>query len=193
MIINIRGTSGSGKSHLVRLIMARYHQRIRIMEDGRKQPIMYLLNRNEETVGKPLIVIGHYESDCGGCDTISKMDKIFDLVRQAHKQKADVIFEGLLISADVNRVGALHEESLPLTVMAIDLPIDECLSSVNGRRRAKAERTSKEYKGDVNPKNTISKHKGVQQSMKRLRNRGVDTRWGTRDEVFEMLKRELDI
>lgn len=187
-IINIRGTSGSGKSHLVRQIMARYHQRIRIMEDGRKQPIMYLLNRNE---GRPLIVIGHYESDCGGCDTISKMEKIFDLVRRAHREGADVIFEGLLISADVNRVAALHEEGLPLTVFAIDLPIEECLASVNGRRRAKAERTGKEYKGDVNPKNTESKHRGVQQSMKRLEAKGVDTRWGTRDEVLAMLRREL--
>ena len=190
-IINIRGTSGSGKSHLVRQIMARYHQRIRIMEDGRKQPIRYLLTR--ETEGRPLAIIGHYEADCGGCDTISKMEKIFDLVRRAHTEGADVIFEGLLISADENRVAALHEEEYPLVVMAIDLPIEECLTSVNGRRRAKAERTGKEYKGDVNPKNTESKYKGVQQSMKRLEAKGVDTRWGPRASIFAMLRKELAI
>jgi len=186
VIINIRGTSGSGKSTLVRSIRALYKgPTVKFHEEGRKQPIGYVHHRGSTdpqywTKGRPLGLVGHYETDCGGCDTIDKMERIFELVLQAHKQGMDVLFEGLLISADVNRVVDLMKcvEPNTLHVIALDVPIEECLDSVNARRLNKHRRKHGEEsdhlaKPPVNPKNTIAKHKGVKQSCERLRTAGV--------------------
>ena len=188
MIINIRGTSGSGKTHLVRQIMDLYHSRVAYRQEGRKQPIGYVYER--EGGGRPLAVVGHYETACGGCDTIAKMEDIFELVRQSAAQGFDVIFEGLLISADVNRHVDLEEwcraNGHELMVVALTTPIDQCLDSVNARRRAK-----NPDKPPVKEKNTISKFNGVRKSLERLRQAGVRVEEGTREEVLTLVKREL--
>lgn len=188
MIINIRGTSGSGKTHLARQIMDQYATRVAYRREGRKQPIGYVYGRGDQ--GRPLAVVGHYETTCGGCDTIPKMEEIFELVRQSAEQGFDVLFEGLLISADVNRHVELHEwceaNGHELMVLALTTPIDQCLDSVNARRRAK-----NPDKPPVKEKNTISKFNGVKKSLERLREAGVRVEEGTREEALALIEREL--
>lgn len=190
MIINIRGTSGSGKSTIVRALMGQYNQTTRHKEDGRKQPIGYVCHNLLKDV-KPLAIIGHYETACGGCDTISKMDHIFELVRASHTMGYHVVFEGLLISADVNRTLALQTEGLPLRVVALDqVSIELCLSSVNERRLA---RLGPEKYTPVKEKNTISKFTGVRNSMKRLVDAGVHVESCNRDDALAYIRQELSI
>lgn len=213
MIINIRGTSGSGKSTLVRNIMKRYPMRMSVKEVDRKRPIGYqLLRPNGRTLG----VLGHYDTDCGGCDTIPKMERIFSLANYGYVIGLDVIFEGLLISADVNRTVELAKTVGfdELVVVALDLPLEECLAGVNQRRKeafdrrlAKAQdenidrlarglkpKPLPESRGDVNPKNTESKHKGVRQSCARLRAAGVQVEmFDNRDMAFLYLKELLKL
>jgi hypothetical protein len=211
MIINIRGTSGSGKSTLVRRVRDLYDSCVRVKEDGRKQPIGYILGRADG--GKALALIGHYETDCGGCDTITSMDTIYAKVREAHHHGMDVLYEGLLISADANRAVALHSDGFHPLVIALDTPLDVCLESVNRRRleaherrllaigaenieRAAAGRKLilvPAFKGEVNPKNTQSKFSGVKSSMKRLEAAGVNTVWLSRDGAFERIKQEFKL
>jgi len=185
MIINIRGTSGSGKSTLARNIMALYDTKVAYRREGRKQPIGYTYGTNG---GQLLSVVGHYETPCGGCDTIQKMDDIFQLVRDADALGHDVLFEGLLISADMKRTLALHTEGLDLRVVALDVDIETCLASVNQRRWAK-----NPDKPGVNPKNTVSKHKGVQSSMKKLKEAGVPASFCSRDEAFLLIRELLHV
>lgn len=196
MIINIRGTSGSGKSTLVRNVMALYNQKLNVKQSGRKQPIGYILSNKDSysMAGKaPLALVGHYETDCGGCDTIANMDEIYENVRQAHKAGMDVLYEGLLISADANRVIALHTDGFPVRVVALNTPLDVCLDSVNHRRRNNAMAKGREYKGDVNPKNTTSKFAGVKSSMKRIEAAGIPCSWETRNTALELIKREFNL
>src|SRR3546814_2254821 len=47
-----------------------------------------------------------------------------DLVRKSHAAGMDVLYEGLLISAEVNRAVKLHEEGLPLLTVALDTPLE---------------------------------------------------------------------
>lgn len=214
VIINVRGTSGSGKSTLVRKVTAEYAARTIFKEPDRERPIGYIYSRPE---GRNLAVIGHYETDCGGCDTITNMDRIFELVRESAEANLDVLFEGLLISADANRCTALwqwaQERGIPMLVLALDTPLDLCLASVNGRREAayqrrleriEAENTVKAAnghkllplptpKGDVNPKNTESKFKGVLTTMKRLAAAGVPTATLSRDGALERISKELGL
>lgn len=183
-IINIRGTSGSGKSTIVRKLMECYGSKGKVMEDGRKQPIGYICYR--EGGKRPLAVIGHYETACGGCDTIPKMERIYELVRKAHDNGMDVVFEGLLISADVNRTAALHTDGLPLLVIALTTPLAECIDSINKRRW-----TRNPDLPPVKTKNTESKYKGVAKSMERLKAQGVRAEWEDRDGALQMMKVEL--
>lgn len=198
-IINIRGTSGSGKSTLVRRVMDLYRNKARVTVADRKQPIGYILYK---AMHRPLALVGHYETACGGCDTITSMDDIYQRVRDAAVAGMDVLFEGLLISADANRVIALDEWSKAdgsgigahrVRVIALDTPLDVCLASVNERRQKDAEAKGKPYKGDVNPKNTTSKFAGVKSSMKRIETAGVACSWESRDSAYELIKREFNL
>jgi hypothetical protein len=211
MIINIRGTSGSGKTTLARAVMACYPSKAAVKVPDRKRPIGYIYQH--PAGGRPLAVIGHYETACGGCDTITDQDHIYELVRQSHSAGMDVLYEGLLISAEVNRAVKLHEDGLPLLVVALDTPLELCLTSINQRRQAdfdrrvakieaeNAERAARgrkllelpEPKGDVNPKNTASKFSGVKTSMKRLDEAGVRAVWADRDQGLEIIKKELGL
>jgi len=192
VIINIRGTSGSGKTHLVRQVMDCYGSRVPYREEGRKQPIGYTFHRGER--GRSLAVIGHYETACGGCDTIAKMERIFELVKASAAQGFDVIFEGLLISADVNRHVELHKWCLEkfhgprLEVVALTTPLQTCLDSVNARRHARNPDLP-----PVKEANTISKFNGVRKSLERLRADGVPVFEGSREEALERIKQVLEL
>ncbi len=188
MIINIRGTSGSGKSHLVREVMKLYSRKSRIMaktEMKRKQPLGYLLQRDDR---KALVVIGHYETPCGGCDTIQKMDEIFDMMEKAEGVLIDVIYEGLLLAADVKRAAALHHSGKKLHVIGLDTDIDTCLASINDRRLV---RMGDKYT-PVATKNTISKARGVILSMTKLTKEGIPCEWHTRESAFNRVKELLE-
>ena len=73
-IINIRGTSGAGKSHLARRVMANYPVRKPVHVAGRKQPLYYEYEAPDHNV--PLFVVGHYECACGGTDTMKRLSAI---------------------------------------------------------------------------------------------------------------------
>lgn len=157
-IINLRGTSGAGKSHLIRAIMACCSDKLPVHIDGRKQPLYYTMRLPS---GDVLSVIGHYESPCGGCDTISSgTDGIFQLVRD-QAQVGHVLFEGLLIGVEVTRTAKLPEVGEAHAVF-LSTPIDQCVAGINARRQARGDERP------LDPKNTISKHKGVENTRKRM-------------------------
>jgi len=193
MIINIRGTSGCGKSTLVRQIMDQYCTKTRVMEPGRKQPIGYILSNPKPDSGinrsYSLAVMGHYETACGGCDTINKHDHVLELVRSADDANMHVIFEGLLLSGEVHRMTALQEEGRPFMVVGMDkVPIETCLESVNGRRLA---RVGPEKFKPVKEANTIAKFRGTQLAMKRLHDAGVNVHSVDRKEGFQVVMEAL--
>lgn len=187
MIINIRGTSGSGKSTIVKYLMSRYEQIEKIHTEGRRQPIAYVCTREGSV---PLAVIGHYETPCGGCDTISSTDEIFRLVRQFDNAGCDVVFEGLLISADVIKTVHLAQGNRDLTVLALtEVPIEACLAGVNHRRRQRM----KDSYTPVKEKNTRQKHRGVANSVKRLEAEGVLVWECTRETALEAAVKVLGV
>lgn len=172
--INVRGTSGSGKSTVARQIMALYERSEPVHVEGRKRPIQYVLKGVDS--GHPdLAVIGHYETACGGCDTISKddtgrgnsADRIFGLIQENLDAGRDVLFEGLLVSGDVTRCRKLRDDGYDLTVVALDLTVEECLASVRARRLARG--NEKPLKED-NTRRTFDR---VRKTLPKLRAGGV--------------------
>jgi len=184
VVINVRGTSGSGKSTLVRSVMERYKSRTPILQEGRRQPIGYALHNSPpmETVHselpakffrsadpqmKPLWVVGHYETPCGGGDTIPDLDDVYNEVVQAANHGYDVLFEGLIVQSDVNRLIELSQ-SQKVLVIGLTTSLEECLAGVRARRAARGDERP------LNPKNTESKYKTVPKTLARLRAAGVE-------------------
>jgi thymidylate kinase len=186
MIINIRGTSGSGKSTLVRKVMELYKEKAAIHVDGRKQPIAYSLQSPETE--RDLFVPGHYETACGGCDTINGLDKIYDLVTE-NAVLGNVLFEGLIVCSDFRRMVELREEfgAQNVLVIGLDTPVDVCLASVQERRAARGNDKP------LNPKNTESKFKTNRRVLERFEEAGVPVVWLSREEAFERIKKEFGL
>lgn len=81
MILNIRGTSGSGKTYLVRQIMEAL---------GPPKPILDVEDRVEgyELRGN-IRVVGSYERECGGCDTLGLTKPLMLALRGLQKDSEE--------------------------------------------------------------------------------------------------------
>lgn len=145
-IINPRGTSGAGKTWLVREAMkaCRHHgaEAEPLRREGRLRPMGWRLTRSGDH--RPLAIIGHYEATRGGTDTIPEADGGLDeAVRFAGSlacEGHDVLLEGLQLSGDVERTAALWRAQQvrggTLHILHLDAPLDACVRNVVSRRRA---------------------------------------------------------
>jgi adenylate kinase family enzyme len=185
LILNIRGTSGSGKSTAVRAIMnLAITANLNTGREGvkpfladpavfgkkRKSPLFYLL----EFPGHPdVAVLGSYGADCGGCDTLPTYDFIMGLIRERHSKGQHVLFEGLLLSHDKKQVTALHKwlGEKNFTVLELTESLETCLTSVKERRARKGQDPD-----TFNPENTIRRHAEVIRASTILEERGIPVR-----------------
>jgi len=142
VIVNPRGTSGSGKTEFVRRLLSDYGWKgggdvEPIHRQGREPPIAYRLRHPQG--GRPLAVLGHYAATSGGCDTIRAadggLDEAFRLADEYASSGHDVLLEGLLLSGEHARSAALAEAHR-LHVLRLSTPLDRCVRNVIARQRA---------------------------------------------------------
>lgn len=142
--INLRGTGGAGKTEFVRRILGDYGWKRHepgpveaIRQRGRRRPIAYRAPHPAE--GRPLLVPGHYEATCGGCDTITVRDggleAVFRLAAEHAATGHDVLLEGLHLSAD-HELTAAYAARHPLHVVWLDTPAEACVRHLLARRRS---------------------------------------------------------
>lgn len=140
-VINPRGTNGSGKTVLARRILADYRwneggEIERIVRDGRKRPLGYVLRH--PWGGRPLVVIGDYEKSSGGCDTITLaeggLDEICRLADDWATAGADVLLEGSAVSAEYTRSAALAERH-PMHILLLSTSAEQAARNLVARRR----------------------------------------------------------
>ena len=149
VIVNPRGTSGSGKTELVRRILAQYGWRRSadpasagslepVYREGRRRPLGYRLGH--PLGGRPLAVVGHYEVTSGGCDTIRAADGgLEEIMRQAADCAArghDVLIEGQRLSSEYKRSADLAG-SHRLHILRLTTPPEQCARNLVWRRRAR--------------------------------------------------------
>jgi ABC-type dipeptide/oligopeptide/nickel transport system ATPase component len=159
MIIQIRGTSGSGKSTIMREVMDSMDEGgcwtpIRVA--GRKQPLYY-----RHVNGS--VVLGHYESPCGGCDTIGSAKAVYNLINSHLQQTHTILCEGLLLSEDVKWSSQLPD----LHVVFLNTPLAQCLKQIKQRREAAG--NSK----PLNPANTSNRVGVIERARRKLTDLGV--------------------
>ena len=200
MIVNVRGTSGSGKSWLVRSILELYDTKLPFFVGDRKRPVGYLFKRTHvdgivRANKRDLWVPGHYETPCGGCDTIPTLDMVFDLVRRGHDHGHDVLFEGLLVNSDRNRTVDMHKEGLPLTIVTLATSVEVCLSSVQDRRdeRAKNRKGGPGEAKPLNPRNTTNRHALATKNHEVFREKGLTSWLLDREEAATMVRSYLKL
>jgi hypothetical protein len=183
MIFNFRGTSGAGKSHLTRELMAKFPPQRPIEKEGRKQPIAY-------DCGEKLIALGHYETACGGCDTISipgAMDFVYGEVRKYHEMGRHVLYEGVIVQDDTKRAIQLHQDGFPLVVVFLTTPLETCLAGIQARRDARGDTRP------LNPTNTANRIPRLKKHAANLRNAGVPVVELSREEALAFCLKELGL
>lgn len=165
MIIQVRGTSGSGKSTAVRRFMetAEWTSEFR---DGRKNPYLYWTR--DIPPGK-VVVLGHYNSPCGGGDTIGSAAAIYDAIKEVIEGNGPIpiVVEGLLLSEDSKWAKVLKEEGNEVVCLFLTTPLDQCLSQIEGRRKAVGNEKP------VNPKNTANRVGTIERARAKLTTAGV--------------------
>jgi len=157
VIIQVRGTSGSGKSTVMRKVKDRLAGWESHYVEGRKKPLWYRRGN--------LYVLGHYESPCGGCDTIGSARQVYEVI-QGLPLDATILCEGLLLSEDVKWSSQLDG----LRALFLVTPVDICLERIEARRRAAGNDKP------LNPANTVNRVATIKRARVRLRDVGVKTR-----------------
>lgn len=158
MIINIRGTHGSGKSTIVRHFLTAYsHQEIR--PEGSKKIEGYECS---SPFGK-LFIVGSYATACGGCDAIQPYNLIWPRI-VSYATWGHVLFEGALVSSSYGNIGRASEEYGNRFVFAfLNTPMSVCLERIKQRREAKGNLKP------LDPKNTQVKYDNIQKSIPKIR------------------------
>lgn len=135
MIIQVRGTSGSGKSTVMKKVMGLMGDWQARHQAGRKRPLYYVSQSEWPTT----LLLGHYEIDCGGCDTLGSAPDAYNLTVQvlADRPGAHVLSEGLLLSEDVKWTLALRDAGHDVRPIFLRCTVDECLAKVKVRQEQK--------------------------------------------------------
>jgi len=135
MIIKIHGTSGAGKTTLVRDIFDDANKITRI--GPVKRPEAYKVEH--PALKRPLYVLGPYENKCGGMDGVTSVERQIELIEK-YADEGHVLYEGLLLSTYYGKLGAITEKWGSRHIFAfLNTPIDECIRRVKIRRAERGE------------------------------------------------------
>jgi hypothetical protein len=163
--MKIHGCSGAGKTTAVRQLMQRYSE-IHPLRNAKGKIEAYQL---VGLTDKPIYVLGSYENNCGGMDTVGSAKQVMDLL-DFYSKLGHVVFEGLLQSTYYGAMGthSLHWGQDYIYAF-LDTPIEKCIMRVEDRRAAQGS-TNK-----FNPQLTRDKHTTILRLRKKVAGMGHKT------------------
>lgn len=163
MVIQLRGTNGSGKTWVVNQLFNAYEFKT-------------IVNKYGEAMGYyakevNLFILGRYSNSCGGCDNIGSQDEICKRIRKAVRKGWNVVFEGLLSSHLALRYVELYREmqgqGVECFFIFLDTPLEKCYENIMARREASGRNYSKL------PRAYIQEDKYVKKSKVNMELQGV--------------------
>lgn len=128
MIINIRGTSGSGKTWVARQLIDRW---------GIKETVGVKKGYLLDTPAHDTFLLGKYaEAGTGGADTIKDMNEVERIVLEQAGLNRHVVFEGIRVNGVYNRwIDAARKSSSHVwQFIILETPLAVCIDNVNRRR-----------------------------------------------------------
>lgn len=159
MILNVRGTNGSGKSTIVRAILDRFTSTPIYGVLGPKKPEAYRLLLKDDKI---LFLLGPYQTPAGGADCIQPYDNIPILVDK-YAKLGHVLLEGVLVSKIKGQLGACFEKYGKAAVMLfLDTSQEDCIKAVQARRNERGDDRP------FNPHNLIEAFKATQRVRRTL-------------------------
>lgn len=129
LIVEVRGTSGSGKSWVIRQAMGAYDGWEKVYLGKKRRPLYY-----QHPSG--ILVLGHYETACGGGDSIGSARAIYAVI-DSLKSKPEVrvmLVESLLLSEDRKWTYQLVNDGNDVRVLFLTTPVERCIEQIKGRR-----------------------------------------------------------
>lgn len=176
-VVNLRGTSGSGKTTIVRNILQNGNWK-KWTDDSGKKVLAYF---NED---KKWAIIGSYENTCGGCDTIRTQDETEYRIESFVNAGYSVIFEGLLLSTLSSRWERFSKrisDKANMLFYYLDTPIEECLRRVQLRREQAGNNRP------FNTKNTTDRVKAIEGTFQKLSAAGCFCLKASQEEIRKNL------
>lgn len=183
MIINIRGTNGSGKTWVIHQLMQRYGQTPIRGRDARISG--HVLGCGARVVGRYVKMDGVTPLSTGGCDTVPTLDKVEELVR-LHARRGSVVFEGLLISGVYGRWDVFANTVPDFRFVFLSTTLEECIWKVETRRSAAGKIKL------LNPTNLTFKFRAVENTRVRFVDAGHAVWQVTSDDAVPLIQEWLE-
>lgn len=165
MVIDIRGTNGAGKSHVVHKLLGQYEHRIEhFASNGLEAPVTVIPDFD-------LRIVGKYTTPCGGADGITSQGLICDMIRWAAPQ-GDVIVEGSIVGSVYKRWADLAREVGNYRFLFLNTPVEECIRRVLQRRQSRGETAP------FDPHKTlIPRFEAIRRVYEKLTDDGLEAYW----------------
>lgn len=132
MIIDIRGTNGSGKSYPVHQLLKNHDHQVMDLITPYEVIDLTIIPSLQTTI------IGKYTTACGGADGVTKQDAITWALKHLYPNYKTVIVEGSIVASVYKRWRDLAVElGKPNYLFAfMQTPLEVCIQSVVSRRLA---------------------------------------------------------
>lgn len=124
VVVNLRGSGGSGKSYVARALIEQLHGQPIKNQEGKTEG--YKLDHN-------IYVVGRYETPCGGCDTIKTREEVIGRVRR-YARLGNVFFEGYVVSKTYSTYVELDRSLGGMIWAFLDTPLEVCIERIYQRR-----------------------------------------------------------
>lgn len=139
-VVKLGGVNGSGKTTVARRLIKKYNLKARSYTlPSRKNTMIY----TGEINGFGVVILGSYENECGGMDTISDKEDRLALIKNvvANYGQDIVFFEGLITGKTYGAIGKFSDDSTKAGMARwiyafMDTPFDVAADRVLSRRMA---------------------------------------------------------
>jgi thymidylate kinase len=189
MIINIRGTNGSGKSTVAmkfikhgaeEVVLAQYPSPTKKEPDRLKDVIGYVSNWADYGT---VCVVGPYDRQIGGLDRIPSFEAQRNAIRAATKIADTVICEGVLASTVYSSWAEFFKEMGSVTVLYLDTPLETCYDRIK-QRQIEATGEAKEIKTEQ----VAAKVKMIESTRQKFAKDGLNTLVVSSDEATDYIR-----
>lgn len=182
-LIQIRGTSGSGKTWVMNQLLEKLGPFEPSYIPKRKKPLFY---SNSQDV----VILGHYESACGGCDNIGSAAKVYELIMNMsggtfHGNERTFICEGLLLSEDTKWTLKLNSALFNTSVYYLSTDIESCIQQIISRRKEAGNEEP------LNESNTRNRVRVIERSKEKLVNYGVYCRRCSSSQAVKLILEKI--
>ena len=198
-VVDIRGPNGSGKTWVVRQLIAAATKVTELRgpvfcdpEDTKPTDVWGIRLDGLLADGSPVYAVGPYdELPTGGCDRIYRQETVTDRVRYLARH-GSVVFEGVITGMTFGRYGELARELKAAGawygVLVLDTPMSVCIERVKARRAARGT----EEEGFNVALMEENAHR-IEAIVLKFADQGTEVRWGGLPELKAMLQPEQGV